>query len=173
MKTLVIHPDGDITTDVLCQIYTGKGYDIFRGQRLTSDILAKIPEYSRIIMLGHGSPFGLFNAEFDYIINGFHANLLKDKICVAIWCHAAEFAQKYKLKGFFSGMFISEVYEGLHYQIYEIQEEITRSNELFASNMRKLIDLPTNEIYSGILETYLDDDSKLFDFNREGFRHFS
>lgn len=173
MTTLVIHPDGDKTTEVLSQIYKNKGYTVFREQNPTKQLLEQIKSHDRIIMLGHGSPTGLFNSQFDHIIWSNQVYLLKSKICVGIWCHASDFAMKYDLKGFFTSMFISEVSESYHYQIWETQENITISNELFASNMAKLIDLPVDSMFSSISEAYSIENSELVRFNKEGFRCFS
>ena len=61
MKTLIIHPD-DPSTDCLSKIYaplTNK--TVIRGG-ISKSVLPKLIEFhDRVLMLGHGSPYGLLN----------------------------------------------------------------------------------------------------------------
>jgi hypothetical protein len=54
--------------------------------------------------------------------------LLRDKIGVYIWCNANVFAEKYGLKGFYTGMIISEyeeaLYECVNTTYHEIEENV-------------------------------------------------
>ncbi len=63
--------------------------------------------------MGHGSPKGLFGINFNrsYVIDEDTVDSLQYKKCIFIWCHADQFVKEHNLKGFHSGMFISEVGE--------------------------------------------------------------
>ena len=59
MKTLVIHL-ADSSTNFLKEIYLGKLWDLINHDLYTNEQLKTIISgYSRIILLGHGSPMGL------------------------------------------------------------------------------------------------------------------
>jgi hypothetical protein len=83
--------------------------------------------------------------------------LLRTKEIVAIWCNADKFVERYNLKGFYTGMFISEVAEGQCFKIKATQDEVTYSNILFAMELNKVIDEPNvhtliKESYKGLFE---------------------
>ena len=152
MRTLVIHPD-DITTDFLKIVYEGKGYTVINDRKLCLDkkfITEQIKEHDRIMMMGHGYPGGLFYT----CINSSMVYLLREKDCVCIWCNADKFVLKYGLKGFYTGMFISEVGEAFYYGIKIDQEKIDYSNNLFVENLKNVIESPNilteiKELYNG------------------------
>lgn len=140
MKTLVIHPD-DRSTDFLKEIYKGKDWTIINEHtacRSRKVITQLIKKHDRIIMMGHGYPGGLFMT----CINPQMVYLLRQKFCVCIWCNADKFVEHYGLRGFYTGMFISEVGEASHYGITIAQNRINYSNDLFALIMRVEIDSP-------------------------------
>ena len=117
MKTLVIHPE-DPTTEFLTRIYTNlEDTTVIQGGISKSEVHGLIESHERIIMLGHGAPFGLMNprrfpgAGF-FIIDDLTVSSLKNKSsCIYIWCHADQFVTRNGLYGFCSGMFISEMGE--------------------------------------------------------------
>jgi hypothetical protein len=76
----------------------------------------EIESADRVIMLGHGTPHGLLSVgQFKgsaYCVDAQSANILKaKKECIYIWCYASTFMKNHNLRGFGSGMFISEVSE--------------------------------------------------------------
>jgi len=135
MKTLVIHPE-DPTTDFLCEIYRDKGYKVVRKYVLPNDLRVLLWKYDRIIMLGHGTPKGLlfFN---EFMITKFHADILRKKECVFVWCNSDQFVQKPGIKGFFTGMFISEMLEAMYCDVEAEVEDIEQSNRLFSKLVRE------------------------------------
>jgi hypothetical protein len=155
MKTLVIHP-ADRSTDFLKDIYKGKDWTIINDHeacRSRSVLTKLIKKHDRIIMMGHGYPGGLFFT----CINSNMVYLLREKECVCIWCNADKFVEKYELRGFYTGMFISEVGEAYCNGIKAIQDEVTYSNVLFAMELNKVIDEPNvhsliKESYKGVFE---------------------
>ena len=138
-KTLIIHPI-DKSTDFLKSIYKHIPYKtIITGYVSPEELEKEIREHDRIFMMGHGCPAGLFSVGRFPNTNGLvisekHVPLLEGKECVFIWCNADEFVLKYGLKGFYSGMFISEVGEAMYCGLPNTkQTEVTTSNYGFAN----------------------------------------
>lgn len=139
MKTLVIHPS-DPTTDFLKVIYEGKGWTTIRTSVPKRVLKESILAHDRIVMLGHGTEKGLANSKWDGVITSDLVYLLREKLCVAIWCNANVFFEKYDLKGFYTGMIISEYDEAIYCCVNTTYHEISESNLLFASSIAKAID---------------------------------
>lgn len=99
-NTLCFHK-ADPTTTMLEQIYAGRGWDVITdANEMSSDtIAALIDAHERIVMLGHGSAYGLIG-----FINSSHASHLKDKKLFALWCNADAYCNNYlkDKKGFFA-----------------------------------------------------------------------
>jgi hypothetical protein len=165
MKTLVIHP-ADRSTDFLKKIYEGKDWTInndFLGSR--KKVIKQIKEHDRIIMMGHGCSSGLFFTP----INQSMVYLLRKKELIFIWCHANKFLEEYKLKGFSTSMFCSEVGECRYYNMIVSQEEVDYSNNLFATELNKVID--NENMYQLIKELYNGNDP-VIQFNNKGLLVF-
>ncbi len=61
MKILIIHPD-DPTTDFLSQIYAQfVDKTVVKGGITKSELRELIESHDRILLLGHGSPYGLLS----------------------------------------------------------------------------------------------------------------
>ena len=70
-KTLVIHPS-DSSTDFLKPIYSGlENAVVLTGGLTKEEVREAIEKSDRIIMLGHGSPFGLFSVGRFQSTNGY------------------------------------------------------------------------------------------------------
>ena len=98
---------------MLAVLYEGiDNVTLFDSWKQKRDILAAIaaaPREEPILLLGHGCPWGLYDMRWGIVIDDTDAALLKDRPnLVGIWCYASDYAHKHGLKGFFSGMFISE-----------------------------------------------------------------
>jgi len=158
-KVLVIHPN-DSSTDFLKPIYANiPNATVIRGGMTRADVDQEIIKHDRIIMLGHGSPGGLFSiGEFEgsygFIISHGTADLLRDKECIFIWCNADKFVKEHNLKGLYSGMFISEVGEAFYCETPASQEVVTESNDYFANELGKVSNLDLNEIHNYIKTNY-------------------
>lgn len=162
-KTLVIHPKDD-STDFLKGIYTELPNTIVVDFSLSrKDLKTLINMCHRIIMLGHGSSSGLFDSlQKKYLIDSNLAECLKGKECIGIWCYASEFAKKYNIPGFWSGMYISEISE-IYYvsevrnactciSVSDIQFDIENSNFHLTSILSK--HLGTNTLDKAFDELY-------------------
>lgn len=163
-RTIVFHPN-DPSTDFLSAIYKGKGWDVITNPFLENDEVAElIRTHSRIISLGHGSENGLFGG-YGMIINATLAPLLKKRETVNIWCNADKFVKEHKLKGFYTGMFISETIECAVYDIkYADELTIELSNDLFALTLGKHMD--SKNILKNVKREYHVDDNPIVTFNR-------
>jgi hypothetical protein len=138
MKTLVIHPS-DHTTRFLKTIYKDKGYTEITMDCPKGKLISQIKEHDRIIMLGHGTESGLIGFG-RYIIDSKFVYLLRTKDVVCIWCNADVFVEKYKLKGIFTGMIISEYDEAILYSIRTTYKDLENSNIEFSVAMEQLLE---------------------------------
>lgn len=163
MKTLVIHPS-DKTTDFLKEIYSNIECTVVNENISHSKLNFLIATHYRIIMLGHGVPSGLlgFNR---LVINSTLVYLLRSKQCIAIWCNADQFIKNYNLKGFYTGMFISETEEADYFNIISDQSKINASNELFAKAVGKYIN--DDNMYDKVIEMYKNDECNVTNYNRQ------
>jgi len=162
MTNLIIHPS-DRSTDFLKPIYANiTDATIINGGIDKAQIAKLISEHDRIIMMGHGSPSGLFScAKFgdnDYsgfVIDSTMVPLLYEKECISIWCNADKFMNKHELNGFYSGMFISEVGEATYCGLPGTEQEtVTASNDYFAELLGEVINEPLSVIYEHVKENY-------------------
>jgi hypothetical protein len=160
--TLVIHPK-DKTTTFLERIYQNLPNKTVVTEGLRrSDILRMIRTHDRVIMLGHGSPRGLLNTgqfpDCTYVIDSQMVSMLSQKENnVFIWCHADEFVDRYNLKGFYSGMFVSEVGEARYERIPEpTQLQVDESNGWFSNVLGNCINRNTEQIFETVIEGYGD-----------------
>ncbi len=143
----IIHAN-DPTTQFLSLLYNQRE-DIkvhITEKNTNMEVIRAIRADDAIMMLGHGKDCGLFTLrckngkDFErLIINSNHVQFLRDKTCIGIWCHANQFAKRYKLHGLFSGMIISELDEADEMHVATTQEEIDREMVKFASRLRDCI----------------------------------
>ena len=174
MKTLVIHPK-DSTTTFLRSIYKDIPYKtIISGGCSYDDVIEEIKSHTRIMMMGHGCPVGLFSVgqfgKRGLIIDKGSVPYLQDKECVFIWCNSDKFVERYELNGFYSGMFISEVSESVMCGFNGItQSEVSSSNYSFSSIVGKHINKPLNEVYNNVRTDYgiLCDTNPIVEYNHE------
>lgn len=168
---IVIHPT-DKTTYFLKNIYPKRTVDFILNETYSNSqisyMLNHMFENERIYMLGHGSEYGLFGTpkgQPRIIINSKHVDFLRKLECIGVWCNANMFAEKYNLKGLFTGMIISEMEEAYDYGVNTTHEELKEENEKFACRLKYCIQkYPLNEVPIRMLE--LDDKkSQLTTFN--------
>jgi hypothetical protein len=161
MKNLIVHPE-DPTTTFLSPIYANlKNKTVVKGGVSKSELRELIESHDRVLMLGHGSPWGLLNAgqfpEVDlFIIDDSMVSLLKNRTnSVFIWCNADQFVQRHGLSGFYSGMFISEISEADFYGFDDVDlNMIDQSNDRFASIVSKYLNEPMESLYQKLLIEY-------------------
>lgn len=145
MKTLVIHPQ-DKSTDFLRPIYAGlDDVTLVTGGWTQTQIREAIQTHDQVMMMGHGSPNGLFtvgqfpneNPYSNYVIGTSMVEALTQKDNnIFIWCNADQFVNRHGLKGFFSGMFVSEVGEAFYCGVKTFdQTSVDESNDTFARQL--------------------------------------
>lgn len=166
MKTLLIHPK-DKTTDFLIESYEEQNYTILTTNYSNSGFKVLIKEHDRIIMMGHGHEFGLLGHN-KLMVTSQHVYLLREKPgSVYIWCNADKFVRKYALKGFATGMIISEIEEANLYCIDGTEDQIAESNKLFALAIRLSIMLPAKEMKEKIFDIYNAEENPIVYYNRQ------
>jgi hypothetical protein len=168
MKTLIIHPL-DNSTWFLYKIYENiEDKTVITGNVTKNRVRELIAEHDRVIMMGHGSPNGLFSVgQFEQCDNGYIIDrtmlkeLYKKDNNVYIWCNADIFVNYYLLEGYYTGMFISEVGEANYCGLPGMSQEIVdESNFGYTDILTKHINEDkftlhknVNEEYSKIAET--------------------
>lgn len=172
MKTLLIHAD-DPTTDFLSTIYDGKDWTIINKHIGRIKMTKLIKEHDIIIMMGHGTEYGLTDIKFNPLIDSKLVYLLREKINIGIWCNADQFFKKYNLKGLATGMIISDSMEANLYSVTATYNEIEESNTLFAKSIKDSIILEDLEqTKSNIESTYLANKNSIIEFNQKNIHYF-
>jgi len=143
MRTLIIHPD-DRSTDFLRPIYQNiKGATVLTKDTSRKQLEKAIYSHDQILMMGHGSPYGLLNysriGEGIYAVGEKQVPLLRDKHCIFIWCNADQFVSRHQLKGLYTGMFISEVKEAEYCKVPANQGTVDASNFWFADLLGSML----------------------------------
>jgi len=172
----VIHPE-DRTTTFLKPIYEQVNDKVVVEKDTTpQEIETLLLGSDRVLMMGHGSPRGLFSVglfnkarhdeliressnwigRYGYAISDATVELLKDKPeNIYIWCNANRFVEEHELKGFYSGMFISEVGEAHFCGLKGVtQQTVDESNDTFSAIVGKYINSPVAELYEKVMEEY-------------------
>ena len=168
MKTLIIHPK-DKTTTFLSHLYSQiENKTVITGGTSKPEIKELIRTHDRVMMMGHGCPFGLFNTREAGITNeyGIRSYMAIDETMVNelknnpenvyIWCNADEFVNQFPvLQGFYTGMFISEVHEARYMNVYPVnQDVVNESNFTFVDIFKKYANESTNIIYENVMTEY-------------------
>lgn len=196
MKTLIIHPK-DRSTTFLEKTYENIPDDqktVLTGGVSQDKIIELIKEHDRIMMMGHGCPSGLFNTydskflkfgvdpeseDFNehimknycgLVINHQMVKHLKEKECVFIWCNADMFVEQFpELKGFYTGMFISEVGESFAMGVPSPQSEVDESNYGFVEIFGKYVNEPCSVIHENVLKDYgeMTEKNRVAKYNHE------
>ena len=164
MKTLVIHPY-DVSTEFLSEVYDGKGWDVINYRPNGKHLIKEIKSHDRIIMMGHGTPHGLFGPN-GYYITSVHAKFLKEKTCVYMWCNADKFVLRNKLSGFYTGMIISEVDEAFILDVPHDLKYVNESNVLFTKALTRSMDAP--DVLKSMINEYQNKtDNPIIEYNKE------
>ena len=159
-NTLVIHPS-DSTTDFLKPIYEGIDVTLITGGVTQTELIEMINGHSRIMLMGHGAANGLFSvgqfpgSDSLIIDRTFIECLEKKKDKMFIWCHADAFVGRWNLDGFYTGMFISEVYEADDCGISNVTKEmVEESNTLFSKVIKGCVNKDIKSIFHEVKEHY-------------------
>lgn len=177
MITILINSQKD--TDFLRGAYDGLENNIVlvnpsRGK--VESILTEHPT-ERVMLMGHGSPSGLFGKNWmGYVIDARNAHLLKDREVIGIWCYAKDFGKAMGLKGFFTSMFISNYGEyrfhfpnGKEYKEEEVFAEITNFVSLVNKYLKE--DKPLDE-WVEEMQKSADYNKNFVEYNYDGLEYF-
>lgn len=115
----------------------------------------------RCLFMGHGTSSGLlavgqFEINSPYIIEETEVEwIAKRKDSIFIWCHADQFVNINGLKGFYTGMFISEELEGYMYGFDNVtSEQIEESNYAFSKCFSAHYGPDVHVMHAGIKRDY-------------------
>ena len=170
---IVVHPK-DPSTKFLHLMYEDIGgvlfFDSISQREQILEAIRNAPKDEYILLLGHGTPHGLLGG----FIGDEDAELLRDRPnLVGIWCYASSYAYKHGLKGFFSGMFISEWYEAEANEVTATPEEIDEMCWSFAGMFGDLLraGYPLVAIAADLMnQNNINSDLTRFNFTRLTYR---
>lgn len=180
----VIYSDfNDTDTRVLKKMWEG----LENVRLITNGLGEKIEkaleeENDTVLFCGHGSRTGLWMPQsnrrdpffsFTYAFSKKDIRLIKAKNIIGIWCYASQFAEDCSLRGFYTSMFISSAYEAALMKINGVTaEEITRSEEIFAERLNKLLKggVPLSEWKEMLSNETLNNDVERFNYNGLTYR---
>lgn len=145
MNKLVIHPN-DPSTTFLTKVYENlSDVTLVRGGVEKNDLMDMVEDHDQVIMLGHGTPHGLLSVnQFpgrSFVIDDTFAPLLAKKDnSIFVWCNADQYVDWNMLKGFYTGMFVSEVSEAYMMGIRGVwQYDVDESNYAFVDYLNKVV----------------------------------
>lgn len=122
--------------------------------------------------MGHGVPQGLLGYG-RLIIDEQEVEIFRRQPQnIYIWCNADCFLRSYGLKGFCTGMFISELMEALIFNVDATEQQIEESNNLFADIVGTSLNLPCKEIKKRVMQLYKIDGNKVVEYNRRNIFTF-
>jgi hypothetical protein len=173
MKTLVIHPN-DPTTSFLDVVYNETDWTIFNDNVVydQEEFIKLLESHERIIMMGHGTPNGLLGNRC-FIIGHFHASILQKKEVVCMWCNAHAYFCNYGLKGFFTGMIISEEIEADYLGIQYKSGDVDESNVLFTKALKESIQNTPKVMCDKMKEIYVPSEgNKVMEYNAKRLYYF-
>ena len=117
--------------------------------------------------MGHGLPQGLLG-HGSLVIDEQEVEIFRNQHeNIYIWCNADCFLRQYDLKGFCTGMFISEPMEAYIFNVDATERQIEESNNLFADIIGDSLQLPCREIKNRVMELYRIEGNKAVEYNRE------
>ena len=174
---IVVHPS-DPSTRMLSLIYEGiDNVTFFDSYQQRDEILSAIaaaPKDEPVLLLGHGGPNGLYDMRYGLLIRDGDAEILRDRPnLVGIWCYASSYAYRHGLKGFFSGMFISEAPEAWVNEVEASAEEIDEKAWDFAGRFGELLrsGKPLGEAAAELMDPrHRDSDLTRFNYDRLTWR---
>lgn len=144
MKRLAFHVISTKDTLDFKLIYDGLDDIKVVNNPTKSDVIRELTDNPGIdvIFIGHGDSGGLYNENLEeYCVNKDTVPLLKNRFVIGIWCFAAEFADIYNLRGFFTSDFISNKEEFFDKFLTDniSDEEIIDRNKNFSYLLSNLI----------------------------------
>ena len=181
-NVLVIHPD-DRSTDFLKPSYADLDATVLTQRDEFYNLAETMKRHNRIIMMGHGSPNGLFmpqiegveedeNGELfeysDYSINHTYADILREKRTVCVWCNADKYVVPNDLHGFYTGMVISELCEADYCDVKGCNpKQLEQSSSKFTMGLKEAIKVDGPESLNIFKEIYNNPKNPIMGYNRK------
>lgn len=173
MKTLVIHPK-DSTTDFLTPVWeSNPEWTVIRSNSVTkSELRRQIRLHDRVVCMGHGCDAGLFRVGNynSLLIDSTFVQMLREKDCVFVWCNSDVFFRKYDLKGFYTGMIISDADEALYCCVPFAIRDVERANTKLMEALREGISHDSKTMYLIVKDSYIPE-SAIEYFNHSNIYH--
>lgn len=176
-KVLIIHPK-DSSTHFLDIVYNPiPDKTVITGGVSKNEIVELIKSHDQVMMMGHGTPMGLmsvgqFKTDNGYIVDRGMVEILSEKDnSVFIWCNADQFVVRYGLKGFYTGMFISEVGEAYYCGLPGTKQPVVDESNLgFCNILAKYINQDKKVIFENVTSEYgeiaINNPVALYNYNR-------
>lgn len=161
MPTLILHPD-DRSTDDLRILYAPlPDATLLTGGTPKDEVRRLLGTHERLILCGHGLDTGLFSMDRFPTDNGYiiDASMLRELSArhdtIYLWCYAAEFVRRHGLRGFASGMFISEVREAGWMGLTGItQAQVDESTRTFCALVAAHLHEPVAALHAAVMRDY-------------------
>lgn len=161
MNKLVIHPH-DPSTTFLTKAYENlSDVTLVRGGVGRQDLKNMVEDHDQVIMLGHGTPHGLMSVgQFPdargFVVDDTFAPLLEKKDnSIFVWCNADQYVNWNKLKGFYTGMFISEVSEAYMMGVRGAnQNDVNESNYAFVDILNRVAHERPEVMHASLKDRY-------------------
>lgn len=182
--TVIYSNFGDIDTRVLPGIWKNiPNVNVVEITRKDEDFEERVntavsQETETILMCGHGTTQGLLHPDLQsgqYIIHEENCSLIHAKNVIGFWCYASDFAKVHKLDGFYTSMYISNLYEAYQNGFPTAKEnEIDVSIKLFVERLNGLLraSIPMDE-WIQRLQVHMDPESEIESFNYLGLSYFN
>lgn len=183
MEWLIIHPK-DETTQFLTDCYNHINDSIvINNPSAPKNVIRQlIRQANNVMLLGHGSQYGLFSTtsktnsnRFDRIIVDCRMvdELRKKSKIIGLFCNARDFFQKYNLKGFALGMFVSELSEADYMSLPLCDEMIEESNKMLTKTIASNYTKKPDAIYQNFISDFDKlSDNPIADYNSSEIRYF-
>ena len=161
MRTLVIHPDDPSTADLRILYAPRADATVLVSDTPKDEVRALIAQHERVILCGHGHVDGLYSVgrfptDNGFIIDASMVEVLAHKRdTIYLWCYAHDFVRRHGLRGFSSGMFISEVREAGWMGLPGItQAQVDESTRTFCALVAQHLHAPLEALHAAVLRDY-------------------
>ncbi len=160
MNKLVIHPN-DPSTTFLSKVYENlSDVTLVRGGVEKNELMTMVDSHDQVIMLGHGTPHGLmsvgqFPGRGFVIDDSFAPTLAKKNNSIFVWCNADQYVDWNMLRGFYTGMFVSEVSEAYMMGLRGVgQSDVDESNYAFVDILNQVAHEHPETMHASMKDRY-------------------
>jgi len=130
-------------------------------------------EDDTLLLIGHGSTYGLLHPNFDicaYLIHENNIHLIQARRVICLWCYAYDFCSNNNFHSFATSMFISNCEEAYTNCIYDISQDYINSTD--RQIYMEIMDLINNNTplkeWVMCIGSKIDVENPIDSFNRQG-----